>query len=154
MYLRLYNTLTRKKESFEPVEPGKVRMYTCGPTVYNYAHIGNLRSYIFADILRRTLEYYGYEVPQVMNVTDVGHLTSDADMGEDKMEREALKSGRDIWDIARYYEEVFFTDLEALNIQSPAVKCRATEHVDDMIELVKKLIECGHAYETDQAVYS
>jgi cysteinyl-tRNA synthetase len=153
MYLRLYNTLTRKKESFEPIESGKVRMYTCGPTVYNYAHIGNLRSYIFADILRRTLEYCGYEVPQVMNVTDVGHLTSDADMGEDKMEKEALKSGRDIWDIARYYEEIFFNDLEALNIQSPAVKCRATEHIQDMIELVKKLIERGHAYETDQAVY-
>jgi len=153
MPVRLYNTLTRKKEEFAPVEAGRVRMYTCGPTVYNYAHIGNLRSYIFADILRRTLEFVGYEVPVVMNVTDVGHLTSDADSGEDKMEKQALQSGRDIWEIARGFEEAFFADIDALNIEQPAVRCRATEHVPEMIALVEKLIERGHAYETDQAVY-
>lgn len=153
MALVLYNTLTRRKEEFSSIEPGKVRMYTCGPTVYNYAHVGNLRSYVFSDILRRALEYLGWEVFQVMNVTDVGHLTSDADVGEDKMELEARRSGRDIWEIARYYEEVFFQDLEALNIQPPAVRCRATEHVQDMIALVERLFERGHAYETDQAVY-
>ncbi|MCE5315014.1 cysteine--tRNA ligase [bacterium] len=153
MSLRLYNTLTRAKEDFEPLEDGKVRMYTCGPTVYNFAHIGNLRSYIFADVLRRTLEYCGYEAPLVMNVTDVGHLTSDSDSGEDKMEKQAQNSGMDIWEIARYYEDIFFNDLDALNIKQPAVKCRATEHIDDMIALVEKLIERGHAYETAQAVY-
>ena len=153
MALRLYNTLTRRKEDFESIEPGKIRMYTCGPTVYNYAHIGNLRSYIFADVLRRTLEYHGYDVPQVMNVTDVGHLTSDEDAGEDKMEVQARESGKDIWEIARFYEDVFFKDLEALNIQPPAVKCRATEHVPEMIALVEKLVERGYAYETPQALY-
>ena len=153
MSLNLYNTLTRRKEEFTSIEPGKVRMYTCGPTVYNYAHIGNLRSYIFADVLRRTLEYFGYEVPQVMNVTDVGHLTGDVDSGEDKMELQAEKEGRDIWDIARYFEDVFFDDIEKLNIEPPNVRCRATEHIDEMIELVKKLFARGHAYETAQAVY-
>jgi cysteinyl-tRNA synthetase len=153
MSLRLYNTLTREKEDFEPIESGKVRMYTCGPTVYNFAHIGNLRSYIFADVLRRTLQYCGYDVPLVMNVTDVGHLTSDSDLGEDKMEKQARTSGADIWEIARYYEGIFFADLNALNIEQPAVKCRATEHIDEMIALVEKLIERGHAYETAQAVY-
>ena len=153
MALQLYNTLTRSKEEFQPLEPGKVKMYSCGPTVYNYAHIGNLRSYIFADILRRTLEYFGYEVPNVMNVTDVGHLTSDQDVGEDKMEKEAKQTGKDIWEIARYFENVFFQDLESLNIKPPAIKSRATEHISDMIALVSKLIERGHAYETSQAVY-
>lgn len=153
MNLRLYNTLTRRKELFEPLEPGVVRMYTCGPTVYNYAHIGNLRSYIFADVLRRTLEYAGYAVRQVMNVTDVGHLTSDDDAGDDKMEVEARKSGRDIYEIARYYEQEFFTDIRALGVEMPATVCRATEHVPDMIELIKRIERNGHAYETTQAVY-
>ncbi len=153
MALSFYNTLTRRKEEFTSLEPGKVRMYTCGPTVYNYAHIGNLRSYVFADIARRTLEYFGYEVPQVMNVTDVGHLTGDVDAGEDKMELEARKEGRDIWEIARYFEQVFFEDIERLNIKPPVVKCRATEHVPEMIALIERLFERGHAYETAQAVY-
>lgn len=153
MSLSFYNTLTRRKEEFSSLEPGKVRMYTCGPTVYNYAHIGNLRSYVFADVTRRALEYFGYEVPHVMNVTDVGHLTGDVDAGEDKLEVEARKEGRDIWEIARYFEQVFFEDIERLNILPPAVKCRATEHVPEMIALVEKLFERGHAYETEQAVY-
>lgn len=153
MDLHLYNTLTRRKEEFVPLEPGRVGMYTCGPTVYNYAHIGNLRSYIFADLLRRALEYASLEVQQVVNVTDVGHLTSDADVGEDKMEREAREKGKDPWEIARYFEEVFFEDLQKLNIRPPMVKCRATEHISDMIALVEKLIDRGHAYITQQAVY-
>jgi len=153
MSLHLYNTLTRNKEVFESIEPGKVRMYSCGPTVYNYAHIGNLRSYIFADILRRTLEHNGYEVPLVMNVTDVGHLTSDEDSGEDKLDLQARRSGMDIWQIARSYEDQFFADLKALNIEPPAVQCRATEHIPEMIALVERLIANGHAYETAQAVY-
>jgi cysteinyl-tRNA synthetase len=153
MALRLYNTLTRKKEDFQPIEGSKVRMYTCGPTVYNYAHIGNLRSYIFADILRRTLSYTGFEVPQVMNVTDVGHLTSDEDAGEDKLDRQARESGRDIWEIARFYEAQFFEDIKALNIEMPATVARATEHVPDMVELIKKIVANGHAYETAQALY-
>lgn len=153
MALVLYNTLTRQKEEFTSIESGKVRMYTCGPTVYNYAHIGNLRSYVFADILRRALTYFGYDVPQVMNVTDVGHLTSDEDMGQDKMELEAQREGKSVWDIARYFEGIFFNDLDQLNIQQPAIKCRATEHIAEMIALVEKLIERGHAYETAQAIY-
>ncbi len=153
MTVTLYNTLTRKKEEFKPLCEGKAGMYTCGPTVYNYAHIGNLRSYIFADILRRTLRYGGYDVKQVMNVTDVGHLTSDGDGGDDKLDAQAKKSGESIWDIARYYEKIFFEDLDKLNIEQPAIKCRATEHIDDMIALVQKLWDKGYAYETAQAVY-
>ncbi|MCX6344630.1 MAG: cysteine--tRNA ligase [Armatimonadetes bacterium] len=153
MELRLYNTLTRHKDKFVSLEPGKVSLYTCGPTVYNFAHIGNLRSYIFADLLRRMLEYNDYTVNHVMNVTDVGHLTSDSDAGDDKMEREARETGKDIWELARYFEGVFFEDLEKLNIEAPVVKCRATEHIAEMISLVEKLVERGHAYETQQAVY-
>ncbi len=153
MALNLYNTLTRRKELFEPLEPGIVRMYTCGPTVYNYAHIGNLRTYIFSDILRRALEYEGYDVLHVMNVTDVGHLTSDADEGEDKMEKGAREAGKDVWEIARFYEDAFWRDLELLNIEKPKVVCRATEHIPEMIALIQRLIEQGYAYETTQAVY-
>ncbi len=153
MALRLHNTLTRRKDDFEPMEPGIVRMYSCGLTVYNYAHIGNLRTYVFSDILRRALEHAGYDVRHVMNVTDVGHLTSDADAGEDKMEKGAREAGKSIWEIARYYEDVFWNDLDLLNIQRPKIVCRATEHVPDMIALVGRLVERGHAYETDQAVY-
>ena len=153
MGLRLYNTLTRQKEEFQPIEPGKVRMYSCGLTVYNYAHIGNLRTYIFSDILRRTLEYEGYDVIHVMNVTDVGHLTSDADEGEDKLEKGAREVGKSVWEIARFYEEAFWKDLDLLNIEKPKIICRATEHIPDMIALIQRLIDRGHAYETDQAVY-
>ena len=140
MTVKLYNTLTRKKEDFVPMEDGKVSLYTCGPTVYNYAHIGNLRSYIFADILKRTLSYNGYDVTQVMNITDVGHLTSDEDFGEDKLDKEAKTSGKNIWEIARFYEEQFFIDAQQLNILKPSITCRATEHIDEMIELVKRCV--------------
>lgn len=153
MSLKLYNTLSRKKEIFIPLEPDRAGVYTCGPTVYNYAHIGNLRSYVFADILHRSLLHFGYDVKQVVNVTDVGHLTSDEDFGEDKLEVEARKSGKDVLDLANYYEKVFFEDLEKLNILPASVKCRATDHIEDMIALVQKLIDRGHAYVTNQAVY-
>ncbi|MBI2843066.1 MAG: cysteine--tRNA ligase [Armatimonadetes bacterium] len=151
--MQLYNSLTRKKEELVALEPDKVKIYTCGPTVYNYAHIGNLRTYIFADVLKRSLEFEGYDVTQVMNVTDVGHLTSDDDLGEDKMEAGARREGKSIWDIARFYEEAFFNDAEALNILRPSIVARATEHVPTMIELVLRLQERDYAYETDQAVY-
>lgn len=151
--MRLYNTLTRSKEEFIPIEPGKVGIYTCGPTVYNYAHIGNLRAYVFADTLRRTFEYAGFDVKHVMNITDVGHLTSDDDFGEDKMESGARREGKSIWDMARYYEDEFFKDTERLNIERPTIVARATEHVTAMIELVKRLKERGYTYETEQAIY-
>jgi cysteinyl-tRNA synthetase len=153
MGLKLYNSLTRKKEEFVPLQDNKVGMYTCGPTVYGYASIGNLRAYVFSDILRRTLTHLGYDVTQVMNITDVGHLTSDEDMGEDKMEQSAQREGRTVWEIARYYEDVFFQDTEKSNILRPEIVCRATEHIEAMIDLVKKLEENGYTYETDQAIY-
>jgi cysteinyl-tRNA synthetase len=153
MSLKLYNSLTRKKDEFVPLDDNKVSMYTCGPTVYGYASIGNLRAYVFSDILRRTLMFLGYDVTQVMNVTDVGHLTSDEDMGEDKMELSAKREGRSVWDIARHYEDVFFQDTEKSNILRPDIVCRATEHIDAMIDLVKRLEEKGFTYETEQAIY-
>src|SRR5947207_682281 len=127
--MQFYNTLTRRKEQFEPLEPGHVRMYCCGPTVYNYVHIGNLRAYIFDDILRRAIKFNGYKLTHVMNITDVGHLESDADEGEDKMEKGADREGLTVWEIARKYEDAFFEDAKHLNIERPEVVCRATEHV-------------------------
>lgn len=149
----LFSTLGRKKVDFVPIEPGKVRLYTCGPTVYNYAHIGNLRTYIFEDILRRVLTYFGYEVKHVMNITDVGHLTSDADTGEDKMLVGARREGKIVWEIARFYEKAFFDGLQELNIWPPHVTCRATEHIPDMITFIERLLDRGYAYETGGNVY-
>ena len=151
--LELFNTLTRQKKRFEPIEPGKVRLYTCGPTVYNYAHIGNLRTYIFEGLLRRTLEAFGYQVNHVMNVTDVGHLESDADEGEDKLELAARKQKRSPWEIARFYEDAFFADHDALNLPRPTVAPRAPEHIGDMIAFVKTLLDEGYAYEVEGNVY-
>ena len=153
MKLRLYNTMTRKIEDFYTVEPGKAKMYTCGPTVYNYAHIGNLRTYVFEDVLRRALEYVGYQVEHVMNVTDVGHLTDDADQGEDKMVKSSRESGQSVWDIARFYTEAFFLDIDNLNIVRPTITCNATDHIGDMIGLIKKIEENGHTYESGGNVY-
>ncbi len=153
MGLRLYNTLTKNIDGFEPVTPGKVGIYCCGPTVYFYAHIGNFRTYIFEDVLRRTLEYLGYQVTHVMNITDVGHLTSDADEGTDKMEEGARREGKTVWEIAQFYTDAFFKDFDLLNLKRPSVVCKATEHIAEMIELTQKLIDRGFAYETDQAVY-
>jgi cysteinyl-tRNA synthetase len=151
--LRLYNTLTRSVDEFEPIEPGKVGLYTCGPTVYNYAHIGNLRTYVFEDVLRRGLEMCGYEVRHVMNVTDVGHLVSDADEGEDKMALGARREGKTVWEIAQFYWDAFRQDLQRLNIREPHVWCRATEHIAEQIDLVRKLEENGFTYTIDDGVY-
>ncbi len=153
MKLRLYNTMSRKIEDFYTVEPGKAKLYTCGPTVYNYAHIGNLRTYVFEDVLRRVLEYVGYEVEHVMNVTDVGHLTDDADQGEDKMVKSSRESGRSVWDIAKFYTEAFFLDIDNLNIVRPTITCNATDHIGDMIGLIKKIEKNGHTYESGGNVY-
>jgi cysteinyl-tRNA synthetase len=153
MPLTLYNTMSRKKETFEPLRPPLVRLYCCGPTVYNYAHIGNLRTYIFEDVLRRTLKYNGFEVNHIMNITDVGHMTSDADEGEDKMQRAAEREQKSPWEIARFYEEAFFQDTMRLNIQRPEVTPRATEHIDEMIGIIKALEEKGLTYTTQEAVY-
>ncbi len=145
--------MTRSKEVFEPIHPPKVGLYTCGPTVYNYAHIGNLRTYIFSDILKRVLIYNGYKVKHVMNITDVGHLTGDRDMGEDKLEKGARKEGKSAWDIAAYYTEAFKKDIKALNIQNPTLWCKATDTIDDQIKLVKTLEEKGYTYHISDGIY-
>jgi cysteinyl-tRNA synthetase len=151
--LRLFNTRTRQVEDFRPLEAGLVRMYCCGPTVYNYAHIGNLRAYVFEDLLRRMLERAGYAVTHVMNVTDVGHLQSDADAGDDKMVLAARREKRSPWEIARYYEEVFLRHTEQLNVRRPTIICRATEHIPQMIQMIECLLRQGHAYVSGGNVY-
>lgn len=151
--MKLYNTLTRKLEEFKPITEGKVGMYCCGPTVYSYAHIGNLRTYLNEDFLHRTLVRAGYDVHHVMNITDVGHLTSDEDTGEDKMLKAAEQEKMDVLALARKYEDFFFDEEKDLNIIRPRTVCRATEHVQDMIEFVKKLEEKGLAYVSGGNVY-
>lgn len=153
MSLRVYNTLTRAKEEFIPVKDNEVGLYSCGPTVYSFAHIGNMRSYIFADLLKRVLVFNGFEVKHVMNVTDVGHLLSDADEGEDKMERTARETGKTPQEIAAFYTEIFFQDCGKLNIIRPKLVCKATEHIREMIEFVKALEEKGYAYEISDGIY-
>lgn len=148
-----FNTLTRQVEPLKPMNDSSVSLYTCGPTVYNFAHIGNLRTYIFEDLLTRTLRVAGYNVNHVMNVTDVGHLESDADAGDDKMSLAAKREHRSVWDIARFYEDAFFEDCAALNIVRPSIVCRATEHISEMIEMVKGLVDKGFAYVVDGNVY-
>lgn len=151
--LALFNTLSRKVEPFEPIQPGLVKLYACGPTVYNFAHIGNLRTYIFEDLLRRTLEYSGFQINHVMNITDVGHLQSDADEGDDKMALAAKKEAKSPWDIAKYYEEAFFKDLGQLHIKNPTKICRATEHIEEMQDFVLELEKKGFTYNVDGNVY-
>ena len=146
--MQVYNTLSRCKEDFVPVEPGKVKIYTCGPTVYWFAHAGNFRAYVFADTLRRVFEYLGFEVKQAMNITDVGHLTTDDDSGEDKLESGARREGKTPEEIARFYEQAFFADAEKLHIKRPHIVCRATEHIPDMIELIRRIEKNGFAYQT------
>jgi cysteinyl-tRNA synthetase len=153
MSFYLYNTLTRNKEEFIPANKNKVGMYTCGPTVYNYAHIGNLRTYIFEDALKKSLEYVGYKVKHVMNVTDVGHLQSDGDEGEDKMALGASREHKTVWEIAKFYEDAFFEDCRKLNVKKPTVVCRATEHIEDMIKFIQKLEHRGYTYESNGNVY-
>jgi cysteinyl-tRNA synthetase len=153
MVIRFFNTLTRKKEVFKPIRNREVRMYCCGPTVYWYAHIGNFRTFIFEDILRRVLEFNGFKVKHVMNITDVGHLTSDADTGEDKMEVGARRERKTVWEIAEFYTKAFFKDAEKLNILKPTIICKATDHISDMIELIRKLEKKGYTYIIDNGVY-
>ena len=151
--LKIYNTLTRKKEEFVPIDEKAVRMYSCGPTVYSYAHIGNMRTYVFMDIFRRTLKYDGYKIKGVMNITDVGHLLSDGDEGEDKMEKASREQKKTPWEIAAFYTDVFFQDLAKLNIGRPEIIAKATDHIADMIEYVKALEEKGYGYEIDDGIY-
>ena len=151
--MKVYNTLSRTIEEFKPIQEKHVSFYACGPTVYDFAHIGHIRAYVFNDILRRTLEYTGYSVNHVMNITDVGHLSDDGDRGEDKMEKGARKYGKTVWDLAKYYTDFFFMTTDAMNIVRPTVVCKATNHIQEMIELVRTLIQKGHAYETKEAVY-
>ena len=151
--LRLYNSLTRKKDEFKTREAGKAGMYTCGPTVYHFAHIGNLRSYIMEDVLEKYLRYYGYDVKRVMNITDVGHLSSDADTGEDKMVKGAKRENKTVMDIAKFYTDAFFSDCAKLNIKTPDVVEPATNLIPEYIEMVSKLLDTGHAYIAGGNVY-
>ena len=153
MVLKLYNTLTRKKQVFRPIEKKHVGIYTCGPTVYWYQHIGNLRSYIFSDILKRIILYHGYRVKHVVNITDVGHLTSDADEGEDKIEKAAIREGKRAEDIADYYFNIFKEDFVKLNIIMPNIWCKATERIKEQIEMIKILEKKGYTYRTSDGIY-
>ncbi|MCD4825602.1 MAG: cysteine--tRNA ligase [Phycisphaerae bacterium] len=153
MSLKLYNTMTRGVDEFTPITPGKASLYTCGPTVYNYAHIGNLRTYVFEDILKRALLMEGYEVNHVMNVTDVGHLVSDADEGEDKMALGAAREGKTVWELAEFYLQAFQRDIGRLNILEPSVWCKATDEIDTQIDQVKILEEKGYTYRTSDGIY-
>ncbi len=157
MALQLYNTLSRQKEDFTPLVPGQVGLYTCGPTVYAPQHLGNMRSYIFEDILKRVLLMNGYQVKHVMNITDVGHLTGenegDADQGEDKMEKGAKREGKSVWQVADFYTAIFKKNLEELNILEPNVWCKATDYIPEQIALIQKLESKGFAYQTTDGVY-
>jgi len=153
MTLKLYNTETRSVDELIPIEEGLIKMYCCGPTVYNYAHIGNLRTYIFEDVLRKTIKKAGYKIKHVMNVTDVGHLTSDEDTGEDKMSLAAKREQKDVLDIARFYEKAFFEDCAALNIERPDIVCRATEYIEEIIKFIQGLEAKGYVYVAGGNVY-
>lgn len=151
--IRLFNTLSRKVEEFRSIEPGIVRMYCCGPTVYNYQHIGNMRTFLFEDILKRVLLYNSYKVKHVMNITDVGHLVSDADEGEDKMEEGSKREGKTVWEISEYYTKIYKRDAGLLNIIPPDIYCKATDYIEEQIEMVKCLEDKGYTYITSDGVY-
>ncbi len=153
MKIFFYNTLTKSKEEFKPLEGNEVRIYTCGPTVYKDASIGNMKSYIFMDTLRRTLKYNGYTLKHAMNITDVGHLVSDGDDGEDKMVKAAKEEKKTPLEIAEFYTKKFFEDFDRLNIDKPEIICKATDHIKEMEEFVQKLLDNGYAYETSTAIY-
>ena len=153
MDIFFYNTLTRKKELFKPIDEKEVRIYSCGPTVYKDATIGNLRTSIFQDVLRRVLRYNGYKIKHAMNITDVGHLVSDGDEGEDKMIKSAREEHKTPEEIAKHYTKLFFDDLKASNVETPEIVCKATDHIKEMLEYVKVLVEKGYAYETSTAIY-
>ncbi|MEP2235426.1 MAG: cysteine--tRNA ligase [Alteripontixanthobacter sp.] len=150
--LKLFNSLTRSLEVFQPVHPGEARVYSCGPTVYNYPHIGNMRAYVFADVLGRTLSWKGHDLTHVINITDVGHLTDDGDAGEDKLEKAAAQSSRSIWDIAKHYTQAYWADVEALNIRQPSHWSVATDYVEAMIAWGEKIAP-DHCYELDSGLY-
>ena len=151
--MKLFNTMGRELQTFVPIAPGRVGMYCCGLTVYDYAHVGNLRTYIFEDILRKTFEYFGYQVRHVMNVTDVGHLTDDADEGEDKMLKGAREKGKTVWEIADFYTKAFFRDFSLVRCAMPTVVCKATEHIPEMLGLIRRLEETGHTYSAGGNVF-
>ncbi len=153
MSVSLYNTMSRSVEKFEPIDDKEVGLYTCGPTVYNYAHIGNLRTFLFEDLLKRTLLFAGYPVKHVMNITDVGHLTDDGDEGEDKLEKMAQKTKKTVWDIAEYYTKAFFSDFDQLGMIHPDITCKATDHIPQMIALIESLEKNGHTYVSGGNVY-
>jgi cysteinyl-tRNA synthetase len=153
MELHLFDTYTRSIRKFEPLNPPEVGLYTCGPTVYDYAHIGNLRTYIFEDILRRALEFNGYSVKHVMNITDVGPLTSDADTGEDKMKKNSRRTGKTAWEIAEFYTQAFKDDLRRLNILDPKIWCRATDHIPEQIAFIQCVEANGYTYHTSDGIY-
>ena len=153
MDIYFYNTLTKQKDLFKPIEEGKVKIYSCGPTVYKDATIGNMRTNLLNDTLRRVLKYNGYELKHVMNITDVGHLVSDGDEGEDKMLKSAREEHKSPLEIAEHYTKLFFKDLERLNIETPEVVCKATDHIKEMLEMVQKIMKNGYAYETSTAIY-
>ena len=151
--MKVYNSLTRKLEIFKPIDPPNVTFYACGPTVYDFTHIGHMRTYTNNDVLKRTLTYLGYKVKHVMNITDVGHLSGDDDSGEDKMEKGAKKLNKTVWDVAQFYTKFFLTTLTALNILSPDILCKATEHIEDMLQLINRLMQKEFVYETKEAIY-
>jgi len=151
--MKLYNTLTRRIDRFRPLNPPLVTLYTCGPTVYDYTHIGHMRKFIGDDVLKRSLRYLGYTVRHIMNITDVGHLTSDEDAGEDKLEKGARKTGKTVWEVAKFYTDFFFETMDSVAVERPDTVAKATDHIDDMVSLAKRLVENGHAYETPEAVY-
>ena len=153
MSLRLYNSLTRAKENFAPIAPPKVGLYTCGPTVYNYQHVGNYRTYIFEDILVRALRLLGYAPFRVLNITDVGHLVSQGDEGQDKMELGAAREGKTAWEIAKFYTEAFLADWKSLDLSAPDVLCRATDHIPEQIALIERLEKRGFVYKTSDGLY-
>jgi cysteinyl-tRNA synthetase len=151
--LKLFNTLTRQINEFKPLSPSLVTMYTCGPTVYDYTHIGHLKKYVGDDLLKRVLIANGFQVKHVMNITDVGHLTSDSDSGDDKLEKGAKERNMTVWEVAKFFEDYFFKAVERVNIIRPDIVPRATEHVNEQIKLIEKLQEKGFTYITDEAVY-
>lgn len=153
MKLNLYDTYSRSLREFTPLTPDEVGLYTCGPTVYDYAHLGNLRTYVFEDVLRRVLVFNGYQVTHVMNITDVGHLVSDADTGEDRMEKGSRRTGKSAWEIAELYTDAFKQDMELLNIQEPTIWCRATDHIQEQIEFIRCIEERGFTYRTSDGIY-
>ena len=151
--MKLYNTLSKKIEEFKSNEEGIVKMYTCGPTVYHYAHIGNLRTYIFEDVLEKSLEYLGYQVKRVMNITDVGHMTSDGDAGEDKMLKGAEREHKTVYEIADFYTKAFMNDIDKLGIKRPKIIEKASDHIDTYIKMIEILLEKGYAYQAEGNVY-